>query len=85
MACGLPIVTSAGRYMDDIVDSGVALRVDPRDVHAIREAIVELMNDPVRRRGMSLACLEKSKQFDINLRARKVTTWLEELAGSRRR
>ncbi|MBN2466220.1 glycosyltransferase [candidate division WOR-3 bacterium] len=85
MACGLPIVTSAGRYMDDIVDSNVALRVDPRNVHAIREAVVTLMNDPARRKSMSQACLEKAKQFDINLRARKVTAWLEELAGSRRR
>ncbi len=80
MACGLPIVTSNGSYMDDIVDDDVALRVDPRDVRAIREAIVTLMNDPARRKSMSQACLEKSKQFDINLRAKRVTAWMEELA-----
>ena len=43
IACGLPIVTSDGRYMDDIVDDGVAVRTDPMDVRAIREAIVVLM------------------------------------------
>ena len=79
MACGLPVMTSNGSYMDDIVDDSVAVRVDPTDVRVIREAIVALMNDPVRRKSMSQACLEKSKQFDINLRARSVTAWLEEL------
>jgi glycosyltransferase involved in cell wall biosynthesis len=85
MACGLPVVTSNGRYMDDIVDDEVALRVDPMDVRAIREAIVALMNDPARRKSLSQACIEKSKQFDINLRARRVMAWLEELSGEHRR
>jgi teichuronic acid biosynthesis glycosyltransferase TuaC len=84
MACGLPIVTSNGSYMDDIVDDGVAVRVDPIDVRAIRDAIVALMNDPARRRSMSQACLEKSKQFDINLRARRVTGWLEGIVQASR-
>jgi teichuronic acid biosynthesis glycosyltransferase TuaC len=85
MACGLPIVTSNGSYMDDIVDDDVAIRVDPMDVRAIREAIVALMNDPARRKSMSQACLEKSRQFDIILRAKKVTAWMEELARGHRR
>lgn len=79
MACGLPIVTSNGRYMDDIVDDEVAIRVDPTDVRAIREAILLLKNDPVLRRRMSEACLKKARQFDINDRARRVTAWMEEL------
>ena len=85
MATGLPIVTSNGRHNDDIVDDDVAIRIDPMDVRAIREAIVALMNDPARRKRMSEACLEKSRQFDINLRAKKVTAWMEELARGHRR
>ena len=81
MATGLPIVTSIGRYNDDIVDDDVAIRIAPMDVRAIREAIVALMNDPARRKSMSQACLEKSKQFDINLRARRVAAWLQEIVG----
>ncbi|UCG42184.1 MAG: glycosyltransferase [candidate division WOR-3 bacterium] len=84
MACGLPIISSNGRYMDDILDDDVAIRVDPMDVRAIRDAIVTLMNDPARRRRMSEACLRKSRQFDINLRARAVTNWLEDIVGSSR-
>lgn len=79
MACGLPIVTSNGHYMDDIVDDEIAIRVDPSDVNAIREAILTLKNDPDRRKKMSDACLKKAKQFDINERARRVTAWMEKL------
>jgi len=68
MATGLPIVTSLGRFNDDIIDDDVAVRIDPSNVRAIREAIVALMKDPARRKSMSQACLQKSKQFDINLR-----------------
>jgi glycosyltransferase involved in cell wall biosynthesis len=79
MACGLPIVTSRGRYMDDIVDDEVAIRVDPMDVRAIRDAVLSLKNDPERRARMSAACLRKAKRFDIDDRARRVTEWMEEL------
>ena len=79
MACGLPIVTSNGRYMDDIVDDEVAIRVDPMDVRAIRDAILTLKNDPVRRKRMSEACLRKARHFDINERAKRVTNWMKEL------
>ncbi len=84
MACGLPIITSSGPYMDDIVDDDVAVRVDPMDVRAIREAIVVLMNEPARRKNMSEASLAKSKQFDINRRASRVAAWLEELSEQHR-
>ncbi len=84
MACGLPIVTSNGRYMDDIVDGATAVRVDPTDVRAIRGAILALRDDPDRRRRMSAACLEKAKTFDINERARRVGDWMQSLIGNGR-
>ena len=79
MACGLPIVTSNGRYMDDIVDDEVAFRVDPTNVPAIREAIIALKNNPELRKRMSEACLRKAKQLDINERALRVTKWINEI------
>jgi glycosyltransferase involved in cell wall biosynthesis len=86
MACGLPIVTSDGEYTSDLVDDDVAIRVDPRDVGAIRRAVKELMADPGRRRAMSEAGRARAKTFDIRLRARAVAAWMERLAaGSRER
>ena len=83
LACGLPIVTSNGHYMDDIVDDEVAIRLDPTDVGAIRDAILVLKNDPERRKKMSEACLQKAKKFDINERAKRVTAWMEERITSK--
>jgi len=82
MACGLPIVTADGEYMDDIVDDEVALRVDPKDVTAIRAAISALMNDADGRSRMSKACFSRAKKFDINDRAARVTTWMNNLVRS---
>ncbi len=79
MGCGLPIITSNGRHMDDIVDDDVAIRVDHSSVGAIREAILTLKNNPVRRQKMSEACLRRVKKFDINERARCVSAWMEDL------
>jgi glycosyltransferase involved in cell wall biosynthesis len=79
MACGLPIVTSNGHYMDDIVDDEVAIRVDPMDIDAIRNAILLLKSDPELRQRMSAACLRKAKTLDINERAMRVTAWMENI------
>ena len=79
MACGLPLVTSINEFNDDIIDGNVAIRIDPKDVNEIRDAIVELSNNRNLRNKMSSCALEKAKQFDISLRAEKIMQWLEEL------
>jgi glycosyltransferase involved in cell wall biosynthesis len=78
MACGLPIVTSNGAYMDDLVDGKSAVRIDPLDVSAIRQAVVSLARDPLRRKALSDASLSRSRDFDINQRASRVSAWLHE-------
>lgn len=79
MACGLPMVTSDGAYMDDIVDGEVALRVDPMNVSQIRSAIGRLLENARLRASMSAACLNKVRQYDINLRAQRMLDWYSEL------
>lgn len=76
MACGLPIITSEGEYMDDIVDDNVAIRVNPSDTEAIRKAILTLKDAPELRRKMSEACIQKAKQFDINTRTSRFIQWV---------
>jgi glycosyltransferase involved in cell wall biosynthesis len=79
MACSLPIITSNGRYNDDIMNDKVAVRVDPLDVRQIRQAILALKADRARREAMSIACRERSAYFDINARALRVIDWFEQL------
>ncbi len=80
MACGLPIITSGGDFMEDIVNDAAAIRVDPDDVAAIRAAITRLRDNPGLRRTMADAALERSKSFDISERASSVLDWMAENA-----
>jgi teichuronic acid biosynthesis glycosyltransferase TuaC len=83
MGCGLPVITSNGEYMDDIVDDQMALRVDPNDVNAIRKAILILRDDAERMESMAKASLKKSREHDINVRATKIVNWMGCLAPKR--
>ena len=76
MACGLPMVTSNGAYMDDLLTTEMALRVDPLDVAALRDAIQKVMANSALRMGMAAASLKRAQRFDINTRARGIMEWI---------
>jgi glycosyltransferase involved in cell wall biosynthesis len=76
MACGLPVVSSTGAFNDDILDAGMSIRVDPLDVGAIRDAVRTLKDDAALRARMADAALQRSAQFDINDRARRILTFM---------
>jgi glycosyltransferase involved in cell wall biosynthesis len=78
MACGLPVIVSRGEFNDDIVDDACAIRVDPTDFSAIRQAIQRLRDDPGRRESMAAAAKRKAASLDINRRARSILDWMEE-------
>ena len=76
MACGLPVVASAGDFNDDILNADVSLRIDPLDVGAIRTAIAELRDDPVRRKRMGEAAQAWSRNFDVEQRAQRMLVFM---------
>ena len=79
LACGLPIVTSKGEFNDDIVGDNVAIRIDPLNIEEIRVAVAKLKNNIALRNKMSEKALSKSKQYDINVRARKIVEWMQNI------
>lgn len=82
MACGLPVVTAAAPYMDDLVNDTVAVRVDPMDIRALRAAVDGLRVDPIRRAAMGAAAQSHSAAFDIRARARRVLDWMSDRMAS---
>ena len=78
MACGLPIVSSAGEFNDDVLDDGMSIRIDPLDVPAIRQAIVRLRDDAPLRARMAAAALQRARLFDIDARARRILAFMAE-------
>jgi glycosyltransferase involved in cell wall biosynthesis len=59
MACGTPVVTSAGTATEEVA-GGCAVLVDPRDVHAIAAGIEQAA---ARRSELRPAGLERAAQF----------------------
>lgn len=73
MACGLPIISSDREFNDDILTEQVALRVDPENIDAIRQAIIKLKINPSLRQFMSINSLKWVKDnFDIAKRSEKI-------------
>ena len=76
LACGLPVITSNGKFNDDIINDEVAINVDPLNVVQIRNAIIKLMNDRELRNKMSLEAVKWARNFDIDIRVRNIVEWM---------
>lgn len=83
MACGLPIISSVGEFNDDILNEDVAIRVNPHDVDAIRNAIETLLEDEALRVRMSGNCLVHAQRFSVDGRAQGILKWMSSLASTR--
>ncbi|RJO60421.1 glycosyltransferase family 4 protein [candidate division WS5 bacterium] len=79
LACGLPVITSKGEFNDDIVDDEVSIRVDPKNIKEIKDAIMKLYNNNELREKMSANALRKIKKYDINNRSQKILDMMAEL------
>ena len=77
MACGLPIISSAGAYNDDILSESYSIRTDPDDIVEMTKAIKFLKDNPDTRAEMSRASKEASFKFDIVSRASAIIDFLQ--------
>jgi glycosyltransferase involved in cell wall biosynthesis len=62
MACGAACLTSNRSSLPEVVGEG-AIQVDPTDVAAMCDAMMELWRDPRRRAELGAAGIERSKAF----------------------
>ena len=81
MACGLPIITSNGSHMDDIVDDYMSIRVDANNTQSIKNAISEIQINEIKRIEMSKASLQKSVNFDVVNRAKNITRFINSVCN----
>lgn len=76
MACGLPIISSNGRFNDDILTEDCAIRIDPDNISQITNAILMLVNNEAKRTTMSEAALLQASKLSITERARRIADWM---------
>lgn len=70
MACGTPVVTSNTSSLPEVV-GGAAITVDPRDVGALTEAVLAVMNDAGLREDLIHRGLERASMFTWDRAARQ--------------
>src|SRR5690554_4291076 len=77
ISCGVPVISSKGKFNDDILDDNYSVRIDPHSIDEIRKKIKELKDDKQRLEEFSSSALKISKKFDISIRARKILEFVE--------
>lgn len=79
MACGLPVVSSNLPFNDDILTDENSIRIDPKDIDAIAEAMKRLKDNPIQRQKMAEAALETAKSLTIQKRAENILAFIEKM------
>lgn len=85
MAAGRPVVASNIEGFAGVITHGVeGLLVRPQDGEALGEALLELVNDPERRREMGLKSSERAQHFSWERVSQQVLSYYERLAYERK-
>ncbi len=79
MACGLPMVLSDVGAVRDYVDEDSASLVPPFNAQAMLFEIIDLVNNPARRRRMSICARERALEFDWRQVARQMSRVYEHI------
>ena len=79
MACSLPIISSKDSFNDDILDDSCSIRIDSMNVNEIKDAIELLYKDEKLRNNLSKGALEKSKNFNLEKRAKNIINFMENI------
>lgn len=72
LACGLPVISSDLPFNYDILDKNNSILIDPTDVTAIRQAILQLKEDKQRRTALAQGALQKAQTLRIEQRVKRI-------------
>ncbi len=77
VSCGIPVISSNLPFNDDILDDNYSIRIDPNSVEEIKSAILKVKNESGLKEKMSQAATQKSKDWSIVSRAKKILDFIE--------
>ena len=78
MACGLPIVSSNLPFNWDVLNSKNSIMIDPMDIDAISEAIIQLKNNNAYRESIRNAVINSAKGLTIKERAKNIIAFIQD-------
>lgn len=76
-ATALPVVSSNLPTIESQFPFGGCLLVDPNDLTAIRNSVVQIIDDSALRGRLSAAALRSSQEFGIERRVQRMVQWME--------
>lgn len=83
LSCGLPVISSDLQFNDDILDETCSVRINTTDIDEIANSIKLLKDNDKLRKKMGAASLKKSKNLDINTRAKTILEWIQHCESSK--
>lgn len=78
MACGLPIISSNLPFNWDVLDETNSILVNPDEIEQIKNAIVELRDNKVKRDLFSNNSIKKAQNLSIASRASNIVNFINE-------
>ncbi|MBK5223030.1 MAG: glycosyltransferase family 4 protein [Acidimicrobiia bacterium] len=81
MVQATPVVTSSGTSTEELVVDGAGVAVDPLDVGAIADALVELLDDPGRAAAVGAAGRERAAGYTWDRTAELTMAAYREVSG----
>lgn len=84
LACGLPVISSAKRFNDDILDESCSIRIDEMSVSEIASAIDTLYGDRGLLERLSAGALEKAKTLTIQERGNRILEFINKTIAESR-
>lgn len=77
IACGCPIITSDRSFNYEICDKNNSILIEPSDIEAMKNAILEIKNDKNRQEEMSKSSLKKAKNLSLDIKAKKMIDFMK--------
>lgn len=77
MACGLPIVSSDLPFNDDILDETNSIRIDPRNIDELQEAMEKMTTDSQLCNALAKGSLARADSLSIEERAKKIYDFIK--------
>jgi len=73
LSCGTPVVAASGGGISEVVEDGVTgFLHEPGDIEGVAASVRRLTKDPIIRRGMAAAAVERRDRFDRDRMVREM-------------
>lgn len=77
IACGCPIISSDRSFNYEICDKSNSILIEPDDVNEMKNAIILLKNNRIKRENMIESSIQKSRDLSLDIKAKKMIKYME--------